>query len=71
MLQYFDVTEERRLFMTVRRAQMDRITSRKNPFIAQLRALGADARTRREQGVFVCDGLKLLGEAAANGAEIV
>ena len=50
---------------------MDRITSRKNPFIAQLRALGADARTRREQGVFVCDGLKLLGEAAANGAEIV
>ncbi len=50
---------------------MDRITSRKNPFIAQLRALSADARTRREQGLFVCDGLKLLGEAAGNGAEIL
>ena len=43
MLQYFDVTEERRLFILIRRAEMDRITSRKNPFIAQLRALAADA----------------------------
>ncbi len=50
---------------------MDRITSRKNPFIAQLRALAADASARREQGCFVCDGLKLLGEAAENGAEIL
>ena len=50
---------------------MDRITSRKNAFITQLRTLSADASARREQGVFVCDGLKLLGEAAANGAEIL
>ena len=50
---------------------MEKITSRKNPFIAQLRALAADASARREQGVFVCDGLKLLGEAAESGAEIL
>ena len=42
---------------------MDRITSRKNAFIMQLRALASDAEARREQGAFVCDGLKLLGEA--------
>ena len=50
---------------------MDRITSRKNAFIAQLRALAADAGFRRERGAFVCDGLKLLGEAKENGAEIL
>ena len=50
---------------------MDRITSRKNAFIMQLRALASDAEARREQGAFVCDGLKLLGEAVENGAEIL
>ena len=50
---------------------MDRITSRKNPLIIRLRALSSDAAARREQGVFVCDGLKLLGEAEANGEEIL
>ena len=50
---------------------MDRITSRKNAFIMQLRALASDAEARREQGAFVCDGLKLLGEAKENGAEIL
>ena len=50
---------------------MDRITSRKNAFIAQLRALAADAGFRREREAFVCDGLKLLGEAKENGAEIL
>ena len=50
---------------------MDRITSRKNAFIAQLRALAAAAGFRRERGAFVCDGLKLLGEAKENGAEIL
>ena len=50
---------------------MDRITSRKNAFIALLRALAADASFRRERGAFVCDGLKLLGEAKENGAEIL
>ena len=50
---------------------MDKITSRKNPYIAHLRALASDAAYRREKGEFVCDGLKLLEEAAQNGAEIV
>ncbi len=50
---------------------MDRITSRKNAFIMQLRAMASDAEARREQGAFVCDGLKLLGEAVENGAEIL
>jgi TrmH family RNA methyltransferase len=50
---------------------MDRITSRKNAFIVRLRALASDAGMRREQGVFVCDGPKLLEEAALCGAEIL
>ena len=49
---------------------MDKITSRKNPIVASMRALAADAALRAERGEFVCDGLKLLGEAAASGAEI-
>ena len=49
---------------------MDRITSRKHPLIAHLRALAADGELRREQGEFVCDGHKLLAEAVAAGAEI-
>ena len=35
-----------------------------------LRRLGREKSFRREQGVFLCDGEKLLQEAAANGAEI-
>lgn len=49
---------------------MDRITSRKNATITLLRALASDASLRAERGEFVCDGIKLLGEAAAAGAEI-
>ena len=50
---------------------MDKITSRKNAAIVRLRALAADAGLRRACGEFVCDGLKLLDEARANGAEIL
>lgn len=35
-----------------------------------LRRLGREKSFRREQGTFLCDGEKLLREAAANGAEI-
>lgn len=49
---------------------MERITSRKNPYIARLRALGSDAAARRERGETALDGLKLLGEALASGAEV-
>lgn len=50
---------------------MDKISSRKNAMVAHWRALCADGAYRREKGEFVCDGLKLLGEAASCGAEIV
>lgn len=49
---------------------MERLTSRKNPLIVHLRALGADRTYRREKGEFLCDGGKLLAEAVQWGAEI-
>lgn len=42
---------------------MERITSRQNPLITRLRRLGAEKKTRRAQGVFLCEGTKLVGEA--------
>ena len=49
---------------------MEQLTSRKNPLIAHMRALGADRAYRRAQGEFLCDGVKLLREAVLWGAEI-
>ena len=49
---------------------METITSRKNSRVQVLRALGRDKAYRREQGLFLCDGEKLLSEALANGADI-
>lgn len=49
---------------------MDRITSRKNPFIIRLRAIASDTRLRRDCGETVLDGEKLLGEAVSSGAEV-
>lgn len=49
---------------------MDRLTSRKNPVIRQLRALGRERSARAEAGFFVGDGEKLLREAIQCGAEI-
>ena len=49
---------------------METITSRKNSRVQALRALGRDKAYRREQGLFLCDGEKLLSEALANGADI-
>ena len=49
---------------------MEKITSRKNPYIINIRALEKDADYRYEAGEFVCDGLKLLKEAVLFGAEI-
>ena len=42
---------------------MERITSRQNPLITRLRRLGAEKKARRAQGVFLCEGTKLVGEA--------
>lgn len=49
---------------------MDEITSRKNPVIRQLRALGRERSARAEAGLFVCDGEKLLREALQSGARV-
>jgi len=49
---------------------METLTSRKNPLIVHMRSLGADREYRREQGEFLCDGIKLLKEAMLWGAEI-
>ena len=42
---------------------MERITSRQNPLITRLRRLGAEKKARRAEGVFLCEGSKLVGEA--------
>lgn len=49
---------------------MERITSRSNPLITHIRRLLRDRSYRREQGEFVCDGVKLLGEALRWRAEL-
>lgn len=46
------------------------ISSRKNQYILHLRALASDGAFRREQGEYLCDGMKLLREALEKGAEI-
>ena len=42
----------------------ERITSRKNPLMTQIRKLVSSRSFRREQGLFLGDGVKLLEEAA-------
>jgi len=48
----------------------EKITSRKNPEIARIKKLGTSAQFRRQEGVFLCEGTKLLGEALLHGADI-
>lgn len=50
---------------------MEKISSRRNPYIRHLRALAADGTYRRERGEYLCDGRRTLQEALAAGAEIV
>ena len=42
---------------------VERITSRQNPLVARLRKLGNDKKIRRQEGIFLCEGTKLVGEA--------
>ena len=49
---------------------MERITSRQNPLVAQIRKLNHDRSTRRELGLFPGEGPKLLEEAVRAGAEV-
>ena len=50
---------------------MEKITSRKNAYIRHVRALAAEGAYRREQGQYLCDGIKTLREALRDGARIV
>ena len=49
---------------------MEIITSRKNPLIRRFRVLGKDPEARKSEGVFLCDGEKLLTEAVQNGMRV-
>ena len=49
---------------------MECITSRQNPLFQKLRKLNGSSAFRRQQGLFVCEGPKLLEEAVKWGADI-
>ena len=49
---------------------METITSRQNPLFQKVRKLNASAAFRRQQGLFVCEGPKLLEEAVRWGGDI-
>ena len=48
----------------------ERISSRKNPLLQQVKKLLANRAERRKTGLFVGDGVKLLEEAVKYGAEL-
>lgn len=49
---------------------METITSRTNPLITRIRKLTGDRKLRRQQGVMVCEGPKMLAEALRWGARL-
>lgn len=49
---------------------MEHITSAKNPLISRLRKLGNDRKARRAEGLFLCEGPKMLDEALRWGARV-
>ena len=51
-------------------ANMEKITSRRNPLCMHIKKLGASRSYREACGEFLCDGIKLLEEAVKNDAEI-
>lgn len=46
------------------------ITSRANRLVRELRTLGTSRRDRYKEKAFICDGIKLLGEAIQSGIKI-
>ncbi len=48
---------------------METITSRKNPLFQKIRKLNGSGSFRRQQGLFICEGPKLLEEAVKWGAD--
>lgn len=49
---------------------MEHITSRQNALVSHIRKVGADRAYRREQGLFLLEGVKLLEECAKWGGEV-
>ena len=49
---------------------MEQITSRSNALITRIRKLVAERKHRRREGVMVCEGPKMLGEALRWGAAL-
>ena len=49
---------------------MEHITSRTNALITRIRKLVAERKHRRREGVMVCEGPKMLGEALRWGAAL-
>lgn len=49
---------------------MEFITSRQNPLVSHIRKLSADRAYRREQGLFLIEGAKLLEECVKWGGEV-
>lgn len=49
---------------------METITSRQNPLFQKIRKLNSSNSFRRQQGLFVCEGPKLLAEAVKWGARV-
>ena len=49
---------------------METLTSRKNAYIRHLRRLSDEGEYRREQGLYLCDGIKTLREALRFGAKV-
>jgi TrmH family RNA methyltransferase len=49
---------------------MEQITSRHNPLVTRLKKLGRDRSARRAEGVFLCEGVKLVEEAVRWGAPV-
>ena len=52
-------------------ADLETLTSRKNAYIRHFRRLADDGDYRREQGLYLCDGMKTLREALRFGAKVV
>lgn len=50
---------------------MEKLSSRKSEYIRRVRLLASSADARREEGQYLCDGIKTLREALCFGAEIV
>ena len=49
---------------------MEYITSRRNPLAVHFKKLGISSAYRQESGEFLCDGIKLLGDALKSGADV-